>query len=157
MADGMYIYVRDDDTQTVLQGKLEKVVNDAETRLGINKLLLEHINKYVPEGETGKLRSTAYATSEAIIWPEKYAHYQFVGEVYGPNFLIFTDNGLEWRSPKKERMKKRPTGMPLGWYYGYTTAGTGADWANEMWSNERRVVNIRITNYMKRRAKELGL
>lgn len=153
MADGIYVYVRDNDTQTVLQGKLEKAVNDAETRKGINEILLEHITKYVPEGETGKLRSTAYTTPDAIIWPQKYAHYQFVGEVYGPNFLIFTDNGLEWRSPKKERMKKRP----MGWSLIPSKAGTGADWANEMWSNERRVVNIRITNYMKRRAKELGL
>ena len=158
MADGAYVYIREDNTKTVLQQTLEKIVNDEETRRGINEILLKQINKYVPKGETGELRRSAYATSDAIIWPQEYAHYQFVGTVYGPNFrVIDEDSGeLMWKAPKGEG-SKYPTERHLGWYAGYSEPGTGADWANEMWANERGVTNLRITKYMQRRIRELGL
>lgn len=158
MANGIYIYVQNDNTRTALQRKLATLLNDEETRLGINEILLECINKYVPEGETGELRSTAYATAENIVWSKEYAHYQFIGTVYGPNFrVVDPETGmLTWKSPKGKG-SKYPTFRPLGWYNGYSTPGTGPDWANEMWRNERRQTNLRITNYMKRRVKELDL
>lgn len=157
MDGSISINVQDFYVQTALQEKLARLLDDDETRLGINEILLEQINKYVPEGETGDLRFTSYATPENLVWPVEYAHYQFTGKVYGPNFLIKNKDGdiVGWRS--KSDRPKRPTGRPLGWYYGYTTPGTGPNWANKMWQNERRITNIRITNYMKRRIKELGL
>lgn len=158
MESGIYIYVREDNTKTALQRKLEKLVNDEETRRGINEILLRQINEYVPKGSTEELRSTAYATSENIVWPKEYAHYQFVGTVYGPNFRVFDEDigDFMWKSPKGAG-SKYPTERHLGWYSGYSEPGTGADWANEMWANERRVTNMRITRYMKQRSRELDL
>lgn len=51
-----------------------------------------------------------------------YAHYQYMGEVYGPNIPIRDSEGniTGWYSPPK----KRPTGRPLQ----YHTAGTGSHW-----------------------------
>lgn len=158
MESGIYIYVREDHTKTALQRKLETVVNDEETRRGINEILLRRINKYVPKGETEELRSTAYVTAENIVWPKEYAHYQFVGTVYGPNFrVVDPDTGdFVWKSPKGKGSKS-PTARQLGWYNGYTTENTGADWVNRMWENERGVTNSLITRYMRKRVGELGL
>lgn len=51
-----------------------------------------------------------------------YAHYQYEGEVYGPNIPIKDAEGniTGWYSPPK----KNPTGRPLT----YHTAGTGDHW-----------------------------
>lgn len=51
-----------------------------------------------------------------------YAHYQYEGEVYGPNIPIRDAEGniTGWYSPPK----KNPTGRPLQ----YHTAGTGDHW-----------------------------
>lgn len=51
-----------------------------------------------------------------------YAHYQYEGEVYGPNIPIKDAEGniTGWWSPPK----KNPTGRPLT----YHTAGTGDHW-----------------------------
>ena len=51
-----------------------------------------------------------------------YAHYQYMGEVYGPNIPIRDAEGniTGWFSPPK----KNPTGRPLQ----YHTAGTGDHW-----------------------------
>lgn len=159
MASGFItVTVRDEDTQTALQQKLETLCSDEKTKYGITKILIDRITKYVPK-KSGKLRASVRNNTDTVSWRTPYAHYQYMGWVYGPNFRILTKGGIpEWRSPRKERgIKKWPTGKPLGWYGGYTTAGTGPDWVNEMWANERRAANVQITNYLKRRAKELRL
>lgn len=51
-----------------------------------------------------------------------YAHYQYVGEVYGPNIPIYDDDGNltgYWSPPNK-----KPTGRKLT----YHTEGTGDHW-----------------------------
>lgn len=151
------VRVRDDNTQTALQRKLELLCNDDETKYGINERLVDIINDYVPM-DTGALRESVDITPDTVSWRTPYAHYQFAGWVYGPNFRVLTENGTEWRSPRKDSgIEKRPTGKRLGWYMGYTTEGTGPDWVNEMWRHERRRANVIITNYLKQRAKELDL
>lgn len=62
-----------------------------------------------------------------------YAHYQYMGEVYGPNIPIRDAEGniTGWHSPPK----KHPTGRQLQ----YHTAGTGDHWfskAKEMHKDE---------------------
>ncbi len=51
-----------------------------------------------------------------------YAHYQYMGEVYGPNIPIYDSGGnlTGYFSPPK----KQPTGRPLH----YHTEGTGDHW-----------------------------
>ena len=59
---------------------------------------------------------------DEIEWNTPYAHYQYEGEVYGPNIPIKDDKGniTGWYSPPK----KNPTGKQLA----YHTPGTGDHW-----------------------------
>ena len=68
--------------------------------------------------DTGTLARSAYTASDIgsgeIIYPGPYAHYQYYGEVYGPNIPIFDDNsGVPtgfWSPPGQP---KHPTGRQL--------------------------------------------
>ena len=143
-----------------------------------------YINKFVPK-KKGYLRRSARAKykvnaaseggngtgSATIYWGEtartsKYAHYQFVGEVYGPNKAVFNKKGkhIGWRSPKGEN-EKYATGRFMGvpftyelhdgrvvYVKGYTTKGTGYDWitrfAEDDGHNGETAVNIRAGRYL---------
>ena len=54
-----------------------------------------------------------------------YAHYQYVGEIYGPNIPRTDDNGniVGWYSPKGKA--KHPTGRKMS---NYSQSGTGPEW-----------------------------
>lgn len=54
-----------------------------------------------------------------------YAHYQYVGEIYGPNIPRKDDNGniVGWYSPKGKA--KHPTGRKMA---NYSQSGTGPEW-----------------------------
>lgn len=68
---------------------------------------------YVPF-EEGILAYSANTATEVgsgeVIYDQQYAHYQYYGEIWGPNFPI-VENGVitGWRSPEE----KHPTGRPL--------------------------------------------
>lgn len=146
-----------------------------------------YINKFVPKN-TGALRRSARAKykvggdpdaggngtgSGTIYWGDtkktaKYAHYQFVGDVYGPNKAVFNKAGVHkgWRSPK-EKGGKFNTGRKLGdgtpYTYtlrdgkvvtvkGYTTPGTKYNWIKEFKDDKgdfgETAVNIRAGRYL---------
>lgn len=145
-----------------------------------------YLNQHVPK-KTGALRRSARPKGRtkvgsgyaAIYWggtktTEKYAHYQFVGDVYGPNKAIFEALGPNkagpgagvqsgWRSPKDK--KKWNTNRKMGHPFtktlkdgrvvktlGYTTPGTGYDWVQRFKSdsgdNGERAVNVMAGRYM---------
>lgn len=86
---------------------------DDRTMLEIHDLLAKEFNDYVPMDE-GVLSQSVEVSAECIRYPGPYAHYMYVGEVYGPNFPIFDkDTGelIGWRSPKGK--KKHPTGREI--------------------------------------------
>ena len=71
----------------------------------------------------GHLRDVGHISEPgAIEWDTVYAHYQYTGEVYGPNIPIMDDYGniTGWWSPPN----KYPTGRPLH----YHEPGTGDHW-----------------------------
>lgn len=86
-------------------GPVQKAV-DAE--------VIRQCEPYVPF-DTGALsRSANLATkvgSGEVVYDTPYAHYQYYGEVYGPNFLVEVGGEMVWRSPKDG--KKTPTGRKL--------------------------------------------
>ena len=98
-------------------------------------------------------------------WDSPYAHYQYEGVVYAPNKAVWNYNNIVgWRTPKG--VEKYPTDRTLGtpgylngWTFGYTTFGTTHHWDKEMMKdrNARRAMNIRITAYLKRMAREKNL
>ena len=143
-----------------------------------------YINQYVPK-KTGTLRKSARAKyrvggeggaggngtgSATIYWgttqeTAKYAHYQFVGDVYGPNKAVVVDGVHKgWRSPKGKDEKyntHRKMGVPFQYHLhdgmliqvkGYTTKGTKYNWIKEFHDDKgdfgETAVNIRAGRYL---------
>lgn len=163
----------DNFSPTKLQQKLLKLIDDDEVKIGVNKIIGERANNYVPM-KTGALRESMQVTPDAISWGSglEYGHYQYEGVVYGlnkPLTIQFTDdqNGTNvmitgWKTPAG--MVKYPTdrelGVPgeyMGWTFGYTTPGTRHHWIDEMMTHDRRGMMNQITAYLKREAKKRNL
>lgn len=150
--------------RTKLQKKLLELVGNEKTMRGVNQIIANTVEPYIPY-KTGALRRSVQVGPKTIAWRKVYARYQYYGEVYGPNFPIMSQGQIVgWYSNPGE--KKHPTGRELGlpgywkgWTFGYTTPGTGHHWIEKMLSNtsDKRVMQIKITNYLKCRAKEMGL
>lgn len=148
--------------RTKLQKKLLSLVGNEKTLRGINQIIADMIEPYIPY-KSGGLRQSVHVGPKTIAWTAIYARYQYFGEVYGPNFPIMSQGQIVgWYSNPGE--KKHPTGRELGlpgywkgWTFGYTTPGTGHHWVDKMLENDKQAMQLRITFYLKRRAKELGL
>lgn len=76
---------------------------------------------YVPM-DTGTLRNSVRITPGMIEHTVPYAHYQYAGEVYGPNRPIY-ENGrvVGWYSAA---VKKHPTGRSLTYSHKYSSKAT---------------------------------
>lgn len=86
---------------------------DDPTLLEIYDLYAKMIDPWVPMRE-GVLAQSVQVSSEGLKYPGPYAHYQYMGIVYGPNIPIFdkdTGDLIGWRSPKGK--KKHPTDRKL--------------------------------------------
>jgi len=101
----------------------------------IDKSVIDYNKPYVPM-ETGALANSAYGATEIgsgkVIYPGPYAHYQYYGEVYGPNIPVFDDNsGTPTRFYSPPGQKKHPTGRALQ-YKTDTNPLAGAYWFERM-------------------------
>ena len=83
----------------------------------IDKAVIDYNLQYAP-WETGTMAKSPYSLtrigSGRVVYPGPYAHYQYYGEVYGPNIPVFEDDTGEptrWYSPPGQR--KHPTGRSL--------------------------------------------
>lgn len=153
-----------------------------------------YINKYVPK-KSGTLRKSAHPVSKlggerdaggngtgsaTVYWGDRgpsmeYAHYQFVGDIYGPNRAIFFKQGPNpgggagvqsgWYTPVGKGKKwntHRKLGSEPGSFTlddgrkitvkGYTTKGTKYNWIKEFKDDKgdtgETAVNIRAGRYM---------
>lgn len=83
----------------------------------IDQKVIDYCTPYVPASPDKTLEFSAQVSTEIgsglVIWNTPYAHYQYMGIVYGPNFLVDVegDGVLEWRSPKGR--PKHPTDRKL--------------------------------------------
>lgn len=145
---------------TVLQQKLMELVGNDKTKRGVNQIIADMVEPYVPM-KSGALRQSVLVGPKTISWTSVYARYQYYGEVYGPNFPIMSNGTIiGWYSPEKKHPTGRELGLPgywKGWTFGYTTLGTGHHWIDKMLENDKQSMQLRITYYLKRRAKEMGL
>lgn len=153
MASGeISIIVEDAGTATALQRKLSYLLDDMSVREGVTSIVRDEMNKFVPR-RTGALAGSAEVYGDEIVWTAPYAHYQYVGQVYGPNIPIIIDGESGWRSPKGK--PKYATGRSLTYHTPRTT--NYWDFAMMQDANARRIMNFRITAYLKRMAKEKNL
>jgi len=166
---------------TKLQRRLLKLLNDKEVNREVHRLLGERCNIYVPK-KSGALRQSMKAYPQSVRWETPYAHYQYEGEVYGPNIPVLEGEDPAWRSGKV----KYPTGRQLGkkgsallhpiwridegeynlvepdilasYNFGYTTPNTSSHWLDEAMKNGGLNAYSRaVTAMLKRKAKELNI
>ena len=84
-----------------------------------------HMDKYVPQGDTGNLRTIVDLTSNTITYEMPYAHYQYIG------------------------MREDGTHVVKN----YTTPGTGPYWDKRMVSAEMQDVVKEVQDYVNRGGK----
>lgn len=158
------INIQLDTYRTDKQRELLKMLNDKAVQKQVNTYIKDAINPFVPM-KSGALRRSARVTHKSITWGQglKYAHYQYMGEVYGPNFPIIK-GGLIVGWYSKKGMKKYPTGRELGvsgewlgWRFGYTTQGTQHHWDKAFTYQVKQKTNLDITRFLKRECKRRGL
>lgn len=164
-----------------------KMLDEPEMRTRINYFIGSEINRFVPK-KSGTLRASMHVEPDKITWGNgktPYARYQFVGEVYGPNYPGWANGIAGWRSPKGKG-SKHPTGRKLGesgsgtfrpnwvlengkyrranindpdinWTFGYTTPNTQSNWTDVYKGKLKMNTNKRITEYLKNECKMRGL
>lgn len=142
-------------TPTKLQKKLLDLIGTDRVKRGVNQIIGDRANKYVPM-RSGALRESMTVGPKTITWGEglDYARYQYGGVVYAPNYPV--PGG--WRSPPGFGTKyptDRELGVPHEWHgltFGYTTPGTKHHWLDEMLAHERQGMQRQITEYLKSEA-----
>ena len=149
--------VRVDIFNDALIGLLDKLTQDDTTMLEVYNTLARRCDPYVPMAE-GNLSQSVFAqvTPEYIQYGNEsvpYAHYQYTGEVYGPNIPII-ENGIivGWFSPKNK--PKHPTGRPINYSTEMHPKAT-SHWDQAMMRDEGEEFCKDVENILTRRAQEL--
>lgn len=86
-------------------------------QMAIDKAVIDYCLQYAP-WDSGLMAKSAYGATQIgsgeVRYPGPYAHYQYYGEVYGPNIPVFEDDsGVPTRFFSPPGQKKHPTGRPL--------------------------------------------
>ena len=84
----------------------------------IDQTVIDYCQPYVPASPDRTLEFSAQAATKIgsgqVVWATPYAHYQYVGEVYGPNIPILDpDTGTLMGFFSPLGRKKHPTGRKL--------------------------------------------
>lgn len=150
--------------------RLLAVMSNKETMREVHEELKDFVEPYVPmsSGRGGlSLRESAEAKPSGVVYKTPYAHYQYEGEVYGPNIPIWrysksgkTSYITGWRSRKGKVPTGRELGRPgkwKGWKFGYSTPGTTHHWMEAAFKNGGRArFSKHATAVMKKRARRLN-
>lgn len=104
---------------------------------------------YVPMDQ-GTLKNTSQVVEQAgqvyILYNRPYAHYQYAGEVYGPNIpIIDKASGAVLGYFSKPQQKKHPTGRPLT-YSGAPMRGKA--WDKRMMADRGGDVRRELARYV---------
>ena len=110
-----------DMTMLDLKGHADKVMQDKAFWTFAASEWHRLYSPYVPSGDSGNLRDQVVITPGEIEHTVPYAHYQYEGLVYGPNYPI-SENGriVGYFSPPH----KKPTGAKLK----YSNPKASAHW-----------------------------
>ena len=103
----------------------------------IDKGVMDFSQDFIPAGSASMpLAKSCYRAtvpgSGVVEWPGPYAHYMYMGEVYGPNIPIFDDDsGVPTRFFSPPGQKKHPTGRDLRYKHD-VNALAGSHWIDHM-------------------------
>lgn len=144
--------------------ELLALLNDPNMYIQANQIIADAIKPYIPK-KSGALQQSVRITPDEIVWGEglDYAHYQYVGLVYGKNYPI-TKNGtiVGWYS----KGSKVPNGNTLGgyfkgswkgWFFGYTNGASVKEWTKMYEWQLKSQTNKEITKMLKAECKRRGL
>ena len=118
---------------------------DDPMRLYANARLAKYCEPYVPM-QTGLLVGSARITPEAVTYPGPYAHYQYEGIVYGPNFPI-KENGIAVGFFSIPDMPKSPTGRQLNYRRDFHPQAT-SKWDKAAMAVKKKDLAEDIKNYI---------
>lgn len=135
-----------------LANKIENLLDD-NTMLQIQTLYAKTIDPYVPM-DTGTLAHTLEITSKGVKYNVPYAHYMYIGLVYGPNIPII-ENGeiVGWFSPPGKG-SKHPTGDSINYDLSAHPLAT-SHWDKVAMQTEIHKFENDVKQILVRRAKEL--
>ena len=115
MADGFSVSI-DIDASSIdsVINKFNEVINNEQFKLAVHNALAKWCDPYVPMDE-GVLSQSIEIMPDYVHYTQPYAHYQYIGEVYGPNIPII-ENGVivGWFSPPGKG-SKHPTGRQISY------------------------------------------
>lgn len=136
-----------------LAKKFESLKDD-ECMYEIHDLFAKMCDPYVPMYEGVLSQSVALGISmSSITYPGPYAHYQYVGEVYGPNIPIIEDGiVVGFFSPPGQ--KKQPTGKEIQYNKEYHPKAS-KEWDKAMMNEKGDEFLKAVTNILLERCKEL--
>lgn len=139
--------------QKSIAEKLDAVIHNDKVMLEVHNAFARNCNDYVPMQE-GTLAQTTTITKDYVQYNQPYAHYQYVGEVYGPNIPIKDEDGdIEgWFSPPGK--KKHPTGRPIQ-YNKEMHPKASKEWDKAMMADRGKQFMQEVKEILVRRAHEL--
>lgn len=141
------VHVKDEQ----ILGKIERLIED-DVMTEIHNLFAKIINPWVPMDE-GVLSQTTEITPDYVRYIQPYAHYMYVGEVYGPNIPI-NENGeiIGWFSPPGQ--KKHPTGRPIQYNKEKHPLAT-KEWDKVAMQSQLSSFEEQVKEILRRRARQL--
>ena len=136
---------------TKLAKQFQSLVDD-NCMYQIHNLFAKMMNDYVPFSE-GVLSQSLIVLKDKVIYNTPYAHYQYVGEVYGPNIPIIEDGIITgWFSPPGQ--KKNPTGKEIQYNKEYHPKAS-KEWDKAMMSERGEEFLKQVQLILLQRCKEL--
>ena len=130
---------------------LDSLLNDS-VMLQVHNLFAKMCDPYVPMDE-GVLAQSLEITPNYIRYNTPYAHYQYMGMVYGPSIPIIEDGIIVgwWSPPDKE---KYPTGASISYNTSKHPLAT-KEWDKAMMRDKKDEFVEQVKQILIRRAKEL--
>ena len=125
---------------------------DDKVMYEIHDLFAKMMNDYVPFAE-GVLSQTVQVEKDKVRYNTPYAHYQYVGQVYGPNIPIIEDGVVVgfFSIPGK---KKEPTGKEIQYNKEYHPKAS-KEWDKAMMSERGDEFLKKVQELLLQRCKEL--
>lgn len=130
--------------------RLENLVRDNRTMLEVHNLFAKMMEPYVPFGSD---LANLEVTPEYVRYNTPYAHYHYIGEVYGLNIPII-ENGIivGWFSkPDEDTGMKHKTGRQLQ----FQKPKASDHWDQAMMAEQKEEFAKQVEMILARRAKEL--
>lgn len=129
-----------------------EALKDDNVMYEIHDLFAKMNDPYVPMQE-GVLSQSVQISKDGITYAGPYAHYMYVGEIYGPNIPIFED-GILVGFFSIPNMPKKPTGREMS-YDKEKHPLASKEWDKAMMQNKGDVFLNAVKDILMQRFKEL--